>query len=124
MESYGTWRVSTEADVEGRSMKNLGDFTGHIDEIALHLADQCYYTLWFERIEPITTFVPKETSVSISIKGVSTRSGGLIFKHRPVSVNFKSNSVLEIVSKNPEEIIRERALAKLTAEERKALGLK
>ena len=34
-EVFGTWEVTTEGDVEGRTTKNLGNFTGYIDEIAL-----------------------------------------------------------------------------------------
>ncbi len=44
---YGMWRVRTEADVEGRSMKELGVYKGYIDDIAFALADRCYYALEF-----------------------------------------------------------------------------
>ena len=32
-ELYGTWSVTTEGDVEGKSTTNLGTYTGYVDEI-------------------------------------------------------------------------------------------
>ena len=46
----GTWQVTTEGDCEGRSIKNLGVWSGHVAEIAFFLADKCYYSLRFESL--------------------------------------------------------------------------
>ena len=46
----GWWTVSTQGDVEGRSTTKLGSFYGHVAEIALHLADKCFYSLTFDPI--------------------------------------------------------------------------
>lgn len=48
---YGVWRVSTEGDCEGRSVKQLGTHTGYVDDIAFKLAHQCFYKLRFCKIE-------------------------------------------------------------------------
>ncbi len=44
---YGMWKVRTEADCEGRSMRELGVYKGYIDDIAFALADRCFYALQF-----------------------------------------------------------------------------
>ena len=43
----GTWEVTTEGDVEGRTERNLGVFEGHIVDIALRLRKKCFYSLRF-----------------------------------------------------------------------------
>jgi len=48
--SYGLWEVSTEGDCEGRSTTQLGKYFGHMDEIALFLADRCFYSLQMNKI--------------------------------------------------------------------------
>lgn len=47
---FGIWHVTTEGDCEGRSTRDLGIHEGYIDEIALALADKCYYSLCFVAI--------------------------------------------------------------------------
>ena len=49
---YGVWKVSTEDDIDGRSMRNLGVYEGFVDEIALYLADKSVYELQFEAVVP------------------------------------------------------------------------
>lgn len=46
--TYGTWKVTTESDCEGRSTNNLGIYIGRIEDIALSLKDKCYYSLNFK----------------------------------------------------------------------------
>ena len=70
---YGTWEVTTEGDVEGRSTTDLGVFTGFIDDIAKRLADKCYYSLCFIKKNTDANSIPihptehKEVSVSLGI---------------------------------------------------------
>jgi len=64
--TYGLWEVTTEGDVEGRSTNHLGTHKGHIDEIALHLANQNYYSLTFKLVEAIDE--PKEVNVQLDIE--------------------------------------------------------
>lgn len=47
---FGIWHVTTEGDCEGRSPRDLGFNEGYIDEIALALADKCFYSLYFVAI--------------------------------------------------------------------------
>lgn len=47
----GWWRVTTEGDVEGRTTKTLGDFYGHVAEIAFALAKESFYALEFSPIK-------------------------------------------------------------------------
>lgn len=68
---YGTWTVTTEGDEEGRTVQNLGVFEGWLDEIAFHLAEKCYYSLKFKRVEPRNInyrVTKKEVSVGFDIE--------------------------------------------------------
>lgn len=47
-QAYGTWKVTTEGDCEGRSIRDLGTYTGYLDEMAFALADKCCYSLQFD----------------------------------------------------------------------------
>jgi hypothetical protein len=44
----GWWKVTTEGDCEGKSVRDLGMFYGHLAEIAFHLAPKCCYSLTFD----------------------------------------------------------------------------
>lgn len=135
---YGTWLVSTEGDVEGKTTKMLGTFTGWVDEIALHLADQCFYSLEFRKEEPIDEYVPKKESVDVSFSNDSNtwdnihNEHGLnemreVFADRPVKIE-KGNyySSFRIVSNKfvDNEIKKQEILNKLTKEEKEILGFK
>jgi hypothetical protein len=67
--AYGTWNVTTEGDVEGRSTRQLGTHTGFIDDIAFKLADQAYYGLRFDPVDPaeIETCTRVRVRVQVSI---------------------------------------------------------
>ena len=139
--SYGTWRVTTEGDCEGKTTTQLGAFTGHIDEIALALADRCYYSLCFRRDMPKSmSMVPTRKSVSVQLDINSgtwdmnsderAKAIGEILKDRDVTVSPGQYfaSVIITTTKETEgerqEKLRNAALAKLSAEEKAALGLK
>lgn len=138
-ELSGTWKVTTEGDCEGRSTQILGVYTGYVDEIALHLAHRCFYSLNFTKVEAESVSLPKNknsVSVSFNIESKTWDSiktnGGLeemkeVFKDRPVFIS-KSNyyasftiSTEEIIDERKQK--REKALAKLSKEDRKILGL-
>ncbi len=51
----GVWRVTTEGDEEGRSVKDLGVHTGFVDEIAAYLASNSFYSLHFTAVPPPQT---------------------------------------------------------------------
>ena len=128
---FGTWEVTTENDVEGRTMKNLGIYTGFVDEIALHLAQRCYYSLHFHKIdtEPSENLVPKKTSVDIKFSTETQRDYTLdniknIFEGRPVTIEESNHyRSFRVVSNNPDEIRIKNALSKLTNDEIELLGL-
>lgn len=65
--THGTWQVTTEGDVEGRTTANLGTFTGWIDEIALWLANKSYYTLNFKKLDAQNAIVGAPTRKSVSV---------------------------------------------------------
>ena len=139
-EVFGTWEVTTEGDVEGRTTKNLGNFTGYIDEIALYLANKCYYSLHFKKVVPITSFQPTGSKVSVQLdissgtwdNNIHSEKGlneiRKVFAGRPVKIedsNFYASFIIN--SDNEEihnEILRKSALSKLTDDEKKVLGLK
>ena len=133
--SFGTWEVTTEGDVEGRSTKHLGTHIGHVDEIALHLADKCYYSLRFKSVPNISSYYPKASKVSVSFDANSqtwdkiNHDGNIkeikeIFKDRPVEIKTSSfYASFLIKSDNHDEVLKEKALSKLSPEERRVLGI-
>lgn len=98
---YGTWRVTTEGDCEGRTVKQLGTYVGYVDEIALHLADQACYELRFTKIkkQPIQLKpTANEVMVSFNIdsntwdmapNGERIEEVSKIFKDRPVVIEHQ-----------------------------------
>lgn len=46
----GWWSVSTDGDCEGRSTRQLGEYYGHVAEIAFHLANKAMYDIEFTPI--------------------------------------------------------------------------
>lgn len=44
-----TWVITTEGDCEGKSVKSLGTFTGHLGDILLKLHENAYYTYGVKR---------------------------------------------------------------------------
>lgn len=107
--TYGVWEVTTEGDCEGRSTKNLGKFIGHIDDIALFLANQCYYSLRFSRTEEAQaiklTDQKNEVAVSLDVNSKTWNMKPVdriatmkeLFKERPVEIkhsNFYASFVI------------------------------
>lgn len=131
--TYGTWEVFTEGDCEGKSTRFLGTFTGHVDEIALHLACKCEYTLNFKREKDSTPLLePTKSCVDVQfIDDYGTPSqfkslNGLkeVLKDRPVQVTHsKYYKSFKITTDDKEEVERQEALAKLTLKEREILGV-
>lgn len=143
--SYGFWHVTTEGDCEGRSIRDLGVHQGHIDEIAFALASVCCYSLKFEAVD-VTAWQWRTPATSVSI-GLGINDGPRTWHmtpqaradwfreflaDRPVTVRtgMYFASVEITAGKSPEELAeakriaeRKAALAKLTPDERRALGL-
>lgn len=133
--AYGQWNVSTEGNEEGSSIRHLGAYEGYFDEIAFALADKCYYALYFSPILPLK-IVPSDVTASSVVVSLEGASGNIavfksLLKNRKVTVKAGGGyeAVTLINGDSPEEIarrkneaIRNKALAKLTSEERKALG--
>lgn len=68
-EAYGIWSVTTEGDCEGRSVRQLGTFEGHLDEIAQRLSGQCYYSLQFKPAKSLPQIpeAPDNGSVNVTL---------------------------------------------------------
>lgn len=125
---FGRWKVTTEGDVEGRTTNDLGVWEGYVDEIALHLADKCYYSLTFKFLEPQPEkLIPVKNKVNIqfdidsgtwdfSPEGL-VKNMKIWFKDRPVQVEncnyYASFTIKSKESLNPEEIKKMKALKKL-----------
>lgn len=141
-QAYGTWTVTTEGDCEGRSTTQLGTFEGYLDEIALALAGKCYYSLNFRAAKDLAEVSKPGTKVNVQLdidSGTWDMSGKdrVEFVRRMLAgrnVSVKEGqyyaSVTLIDGSSPEEIARKetelkkkQALAKLSEEERKLLGL-
>ena len=136
---YGTWIVTTEGDVEGRTIRHLGTFTGFVDEIALHLADKCSYSLRFQKTETVKEYKPKADSVHISFD-IDSGTWDMnpkermevmkdMFRSRPVQIKegrYYASFVISGVMTEEDKmnIQREKILSKLSKEEREILGYK
>ena len=134
--NYGTFKVTTEGDCEGKSVRDLGVHTGYIDEIAFALADKCFYTLYFALVEPTTLdLTPKKDTVKISL---DIDSGAWDFNVADAMEYFKdffANRDVEVIGahgygsctisthKETIEEKKEKILQKLSEEEKKILGL-
>lgn len=135
---YGTWKVTTEGDCEGKSTTQLGVFTGFVDEIALYLADQCYYSLTFYLEELITKFVPTQKSVNMKFD-IDSKTWHMtgdervkffedVFKDRPNIVVKEGNYYASVTIETLDNVetkadLKRKGLAKLTDKEKEALGL-
>ena len=136
---YGTWRVTTEGDCEGRTIKQLGVHTGYVDEIAFALGSQGGYKLQFQRIDPASlklNMTPKQKEIHISFD-IDSCTWDLnnaqrvnlmkeVFKNRDVRVEPSNYyAAFKLVSKkfNQDELDKERALEKLTPREKQLLGV-
>ena len=133
---YGTFKVTTEGDCEGKSVRDLGTYTGYIDEIAFALADQCYYRLCFKQVHPEDLdLTPKKDTVEISLD-IDSGTWDLsvndakeyfkeFFRERNVEVIGAHGYGSCTISTHKETIEEKKAkiLNKLTEEERKILGL-
>jgi len=135
--AFGYWTVKTPSE-NGSLMKNLGTFRGYIDEIALNLADQCHYSLEFTKVpdERVENFKVKASSVNV-IFDIQSGTWNMssdervnffqkILKDRPTTVSdgqYYASVTLHSTQYSEEDLLREKALAKLTPEEIKALGI-
>lgn len=126
---FGTWSVTTEADCEGRTDKSLGIHQGWVDDIALTLQDKAMYSLFFKLFDPNINFDhdPRDGSVSVVLHNQDTKNLNDIqeaFIDRPVQVSKGQyyNSFI-ITSKPTLDVLKERALRKLSDEEKQVLGL-
>ena len=134
--NYGTFKVTTEGDCEGKSIRHLGTFTGYIDEIAFALADKCYYSLNFSLVSPEELdMTPKRDTVNVTLN-IDSGTWDMkpeervkyfkeLLKDRDVEV-LPGTSYASCVLTTHKETIEEKKkkiLNKLSLEERKLLGL-
>lgn len=128
---HGGWRVTTEGDCEGRTTKNLGDWYGYVDEIALTLGSQGGYTLEFTAIDMKSKqLAPINKEVNVRINGafdnsnLSEISARFHASGRPVHVErcpyYKSFTIVN-TAYDKNAATRKSALDKLTAEELRVL---
>jgi hypothetical protein len=134
---YGYWAVTTEGDCEGRTTRNLGTFKGWLDEIALHLADKNHYSLHFKKVEMVDNYLPKAKKVSVTLDIDSetwnmTPDQRAAYVQRIFDANNRDVKIVTgqyhasfVLHADVEDITdkRTKALAKLTDEERKILGV-
>ncbi len=67
---FGLWKVTTEGDIEGKSIRDLGIHEGYLADIAFALAGQSCYTLQFAPMNPDRNSASKKCkkqSVSVSM---------------------------------------------------------
>ena len=144
LECYGTWKVTTEGDCEGRSTHDLGTHTGNLDDIAFALADKAYYGLRFDSVNPaiLKGREPTKSKVEVSL---DIKSGTWNMDHNDQIAYFKrmlrgrdvavkpgtyyacvslvSGSSPEAQADAKKRVLRQAAIEKLSPEEREALGV-
>lgn len=134
--TYGTWKVTTDGDCEGRSTRQLGIHEGYLEDIAFALAPQAMYDLTFE-LADTKCALPLPTRNEVFVKLYSP-SGGysrvkLMEMLNAAGVKNEKGNFYESVrlfsGQTKEEMDHNTALEKLakaglTASEKKALGLK
>lgn len=130
--TYGMWNVSTEGDVEGRSLVNLGTYEGHIDEIALHLANKAYYSLKFSAVSIPKTLPPTGVEANVNLD-IASNTWDMdwkkllyvmknLFEDRPVTIEpGQYYASFKIVSNDKELIqmdkIKDKKPSELSSEE-------
>lgn len=135
---YGVFKITTEGDCEGRSVRDLGTYKGYIDEIAFALADKCYYSLTFHQINPEEhklDMTPKRKEVNITLD-IDSGTWDLkgkdrikyfenFFKDRNVEISNGNcyGGVKISTNKKTKEEKKQEILNKLTDEEKEILGL-
>ncbi len=122
------WKVTTEGDCEGRTMKDLGMFRGNVIEIAKHLSGHAFYALHFSEVKTSETDIranPKD-SVSLTINNMNHMALIATLKSEGYEVgksNFYNAISVALSEEERSKIKKEIALSKLTDEDRKILGL-
>lgn len=136
------WKVTTEGDVEGRSVKDLGVHYGFIDDIAFALADQCYYSLCFKWVQSANLGAPKANKINVTLD-IDSETWNMNHEQRQLfmekllgdrdvaveqgqyyaSVQLVMGKSEMLRKQREQEMIRQQALSKLTEEEKTLLGL-
>jgi hypothetical protein len=111
-ESLGWWKVTTQGDVEARTVQDLGTHYGFLDEIAFKLGSKAYYGLHFQAIDEPVTAKEKSAPVNCVIVQLGVDSGTWdqppatraetvrqILKDRPVTVGESSYYASFILSR-------------------------
>jgi len=135
--TYGCWAVYTDTD---STRCYLGSHTGHIDEIALALADKACYSLIFTQTKPLDLTTPTSGGVSVVIEDYDGLDPSVfqdikkLFdnNNRPVRISQSSyyKSFVITAGRTASEydhitnkIKRAKVLAKLSDEEKEILGI-
>lgn len=121
------WHVTTEADCEGRTIKDFGYFKGNLIEIAKRLSGNQYYSLSFREFKladyPSFKTVP-EVHINVNMLEKSDLTRQLKSEgYDVVDSNYYKCVKLSIPHDEVKEMKRQAALSKLTDEERELLGL-
>ncbi|MDE7246240.1 MAG: hypothetical protein K2O18_20010 [Oscillospiraceae bacterium] len=138
MNPNGIWIVSTEGDDEALTMRSLGMYSGRIDEIAFALADKASYALHFKKVDlsiPAPPPAKARTYISIVLDNESgiqhlSPEGRAKFVRKMLkdasNIEVRECQIYGAVGlrrEDPRDAVRKAALAKLTDEEKSALGL-
>ena len=68
--SYGLWKITTEDDCEGRTVRAIVIEKGYIDELAKKYSGESYYSLTFHKAtkkEPVKEIKPTQKGVHITL---------------------------------------------------------
>lgn len=133
---YGIWQMTTEGDCEGKSTRNLGVYSGRLDDIAFALAGKAMYSLTFKKLDlTVPTLTEGREKVNV-VLDIDSGTWGMAAEERVAAVRemlkgaediFVSNgntyASVTLSRGNHQASVRKAALAKLTDEEKATLGL-
>ena len=134
----GFWEVTTESDCEGRGVRRLGIFNGHYCDIAVGLANQACYSLYFRKVSPEEMIPPTRRTrdkVQITFSDYSKENTENMVKDMNAILNpiefsvekgmYNGHVLLHFPDSEGAKKAKaiEAAKAKLTPEELKLLGL-
>lgn len=130
-DGFGYWKVEAISGSEGETTRQLGTYLGYIDEIAFALNEGRYWNLAFTPVSvKVSACKYFTTDVDVALR-CSERDKKKLVK---LVKNLCGNANISVTESNlygcvrlerdiPKDVIKERALSKLTPEEKAVLGL-
>ncbi len=133
----GWWEVCTEGDCEGRSTATFGPYYGHVAEILFGIKENQCYGYWVKPVKmraprkrPTYTVARTKANIAMTFFPSKLQSATALLEWLDAPAlghdkcNYYNSFTLLLLDKEvTDQVKRQKALAKLNAEDRKALGV-